>query len=61
MSGNSEGLAPSRHSVKVYFPPILSSGPQEEMTLRESDHEIFLRGMLKIRIRDYASLRMPFQ
>lgn len=61
MSGNSQGPMASRHSVKVDFLPCRSSSPQEEMTLRESDHEKLLRGVFNTRIGNYTSLRMPFQ
>lgn len=60
MSGNSQGLALSRGSMKVYFLLTLFSCPQEEMTLGELDREIPLRGMLNTGISNYASLRMPF-
>lgn len=60
MSENSQGLALSRYSMEVYFLPTLFSGPQEEMTLRESDCEILGRGMFNTGISNYASLRMPF-
>lgn len=61
MPGNPQGLALSKHSVQACFLSILSSGPQEERTLRELACEILLRGMFNARMSNYASLRIPFQ